>query len=93
MYFYVRAPTETKVIRNRMRVKNSVNSTLKSAKIPTLIVDEFINQLVYITQRDIKRDLTKFYREFYSVIILVRKPSFIGLMLLTDHKFICLDTD
>ena len=74
MYFYVRAPTETKVIRNRMRVKNSVNSTLKSAKIPTLIVDEFINQLSFNIdfQRDIKKgDLIEIlYEGNFTVVII-----------------------
>ena len=47
VFFYVKAPTETKVIRNRLRVQNSVNATLKTAKIPNLIVDEFITQLSF----------------------------------------------
>ena len=93
VFFYVKAPTETKVIRNRMRVKNSVNSTLKSAKIPTLIVDEFINQLSFNIdfQRDIKKgDLIEILYEgnFTSSNNLVGKPKLLyGLMLLTDYKF------
>ena len=93
VYFYVKAPTETKVIRNRLSVKNSVNSTLKSAKIPKKIVDEFINQLSFNVdfQRDIKNgDIIEILYEgnFTNSNNLVGNPKLLyGLMLLTDHKF------
>ncbi len=93
VFFYVKAPTETKVIRNRLRVKNSVNATLKTAKIPNLIVDEFITQLSFNVdfQRDVKKgDLIEILYEgnFTSSNNLVGEPKLLyGLMLLTDHKF------
>ena len=93
VYFYVKAPTETKVIRNRLSVKNSVNLTLKSAKIPKKIVDEFINQLSFNVdfQRDIKNgDIIEILYEgnFTNSNNLVGNPKLLyGLMLLTDHKF------
>ena len=34
VFYYQDAPTETKVIRKRMKVKNSLSSTLKSSGIP-----------------------------------------------------------
>ena len=93
IYFYVKAPTETKVIRNRFTVKNNVNTTLKSAKIPDLIVEEFINQLSFNIDflRDVKKGdvIEILYEGDYTINNkLVGKPKLLyGLMLMTDHKF------
>ena len=43
VFYYKEAPTETKVVRKRMKVKNSLSSTLKSAGIPNEIVKNYLH--------------------------------------------------
>ena len=45
VFYYEATPTERKVTRNRLVVKDSVSRTLKSAEIPPEIAKEFIQQL------------------------------------------------
>ena len=56
VFYYEATPTERKVTRNRLVVKDSVSRTLKSAEIPPEIAKEFIQQLSYTIdfQRDVK---------------------------------------
>ena len=90
--FYEDAPTTPKVIRNRLKVKNSVSRTLKSAEIPPNIAKEFLHQLSYTIdfQRDVKNgDIIDILYEanFTNNEKIVGEPSLLyGLMHLTDHK-------
>ncbi|MEC8265268.1 MAG: M23 family metallopeptidase [Pseudomonadota bacterium] len=90
--FYEDAPTTSKVVRNRLKVKNSVSRTLKSAEIPPNIAKEFLHQLSYTIdfQRDVKNgDIIDILYEanFTKNENIVGKPSLLyGLMHLTDHK-------
>ena len=90
--FYEDAPTTSKVVRNRLKVKNSVSKTLKSAEIPPNIAKEFLHQLSYTIdfQRDVKNgDIIDILYEanFSKNEKIVGEPSLLyGLMHLTDHK-------
>ena len=90
--FFEDAPTTLKVVRNRLRVKNSVSKTLKSSEIPTNIAKEFLHQLSYTIdfQRDVKNgDIIDILYEanFTKNEKIVGEPSLLyGLMNLTDHK-------
>ncbi len=92
IYFHTKAPTETKVIRNRMKVKDTVTSTLKSANIPKIVLDEFIHQLSFSVdfQRDIKNgDIVEILYEgnFTKSNKIIGEPKLVyALMHLTDHK-------
>ena len=52
--FYEDAPTTPKVIRNRLKVKNSVSRTLKSSEIPPNIAKEFltVNLVILLTFKE-----------------------------------------
>ena len=93
VFYYEETPTERRVTRNRLIVKDSVSRTLKSAEIPPEIAKEFIQQLSYTIdfQRDVKSgdiidilyeaDFTK------NNTIIIGKPDLLyGLMNLEDHK-------
>ena len=56
VFYFEETPTVTKVIRNRLKVKNSVSRTLKSSEIPQIIAKDFIQQLSYTIdfQRDVE---------------------------------------
>jgi hypothetical protein len=56
VFYFEDAPTTSRVVRNRLKVKNSVSRTLKSAEIPPNIAKEFLHQLSYTIdfQRDVK---------------------------------------
>ena len=90
--FFEDAPTTLKVVRNRLRVKNSVSKTLKSSKIPPNIAKEFLHQLSYTIdfQRDVKNgDIIDILYEanFTKNEKIVGEPTLLyGLMNLTDHK-------
>ena len=90
--FFEDAPTTLKVVRNRLRVKNSVSKTLKSSKIPANIAKEFLHQLSYTIdfQRDVKNgDIIDILYEanFTKNEKIVGEPTLLyGLMNLTDHK-------
>ena len=90
--FYEDAPTTVKVVRNRLKVKNSVSKTLKSSKIPSNIAKEFLHQLSYTIdfQRDVKKgDIIDILYEanFTNNDKIAGEPSLLyGLMHLTDHK-------
>ena len=90
--FFEDAPTTLKVVRNRLRVKNSVSKTLKSSEIPTNIAREFLHQLSYTIdfQRDVKNgDIIDILYEanFTKNEKIVGEPALLyGLMNLTDHK-------
>ena len=90
--FFGDAPTTSKVVRNRLRVKNSVSKTLKSSEIPTNIAKEFLHQLSYTIdfQRDVKNgDIIDILYEanFTKNEKIVGEPTLLyGLMNLTDHK-------
>ncbi len=90
--FFEDAPTTSKVVRNRLRVKNSVSKTLKSSEIPTNIAKEFLHQLSYTIdfQRDVKNgDIIDILYEanFTKNEKIVGEPTLLyGLMNLTDHK-------
>ena len=90
--FFEDAPTTLKVLRNRLRVKNSVSKTLKSSEIPTNIAKQFLHQLSYTIdfQRDVKNgDIIDILYEanFTKNEKIVGEPALLyGLMNLTDHK-------
>ncbi len=90
--FFEDAPTTSKVVRNRLRVKNSVSKTLKSSEIPPNIAKEFLHQLSYTIdfQRDVKNgDIIDILYEanFTKNEKIVGEPALLyGLMNLTDHK-------
>ena len=90
--FFEDAPTTLKVVRNRLRVKNSVSKTLKSSEIPSNIAKEFLHQLSYTIdfQRDVKNgDIIDILYEanFTKNEKIVGEPTLLyGLMNLTDHK-------
>ncbi|MBS91843.1 MAG: hypothetical protein CMM95_02165 [Rickettsiales bacterium] len=92
VFFYIDAPTTSKVIRSRLKVKDSVSRSLKSAEIPTSIAKEFLHQLSYTIdfQRDVKSgDIIDILYEanFTKNEKIVGDPSLLyGLMHLKDHK-------
>ena len=92
IFYYEETPTERKVTRNRLIVKDSVSRTLKSAEIPVEIAKEFIQQLSYTIdfQRDVKSgDIIDILYEadFTKNNNIVGRPDLLyGLMNLKDHK-------
>ena len=92
VFYYQDAPTETKVIRKRMKVKNSLSSTLKSAGIPKKIVQNYLHHLSYTMdfQRDVRNgDLIELLYEanFTKSNVIIGNPLLIyGLVHLRDHK-------
>ena len=92
VFYYQDAPTETKVIRKRMKVKNSLSSTLKSAGIPKKIVQNYLHHLSYTMdfQRDVRNgDLIELLYEanFTKSNVIIGNPLLIyGLVHLMDHK-------
>tara|TARA_B100000035_G_scaffold303348_1_gene301846 strand:- start:606 stop:2156 length:1551 start_codon:yes stop_codon:yes gene_type:complete len=92
IFYYEETPTERKVTRNRLIVKESVSRTLKSAEIPPEIAKEFIQQLSYTIdfQRDVKSgDIIDILYEadFTKNNNIVGTPDLLyGLMNLKDHK-------
>ena len=92
IFYFEDAPTTSRVVRNRLKVKNSVSRTLKSAEIPPNIAKEFLHQLSYTIdfQRDVKNgDIIDILYEanFTKNDKIVGEPALLyGLMHLTDHK-------
>jgi len=92
VFYYQDAPTETKVIRKRMKVKNSLSSTLKSAGIPKKIVQNYLHHLSYTMdfQRDVRNgDLIELLYEanFTKSNVIIGNPQLLyGLVHLRDHK-------
>jgi len=92
VFYYQDAPTETKVIRKRMKVKNSLSSTLKSAGIPKKIVQSYLHHLSYTMdfQRDVRNgDLIELLYEanFTKSNVIIGNPLLLyGLVHLRDHK-------
>ena len=92
IFYYEETPTERKVTRNRLIVKDSVSRTLKSSEIPPEIAKEFIQQLSYTIdfQRDVKSgDIIDILYEadFTKSNNIVGTPDLLyGLMNLKDHK-------
>ena len=92
VFYFEETPTVTKVIRNRLKVKNSVSRTLKSSEIPQSIAKDFIQQLSYTIdfQRDVETgDIIDILYEadFAKNDNIIGKPYLLyGLMHLKDHK-------
>ena len=92
VFYFVKAPTDTKVVRKRLKVKNSLSKTLKSARIPKDIVNEYLHQLSYTIdfQRDVKNGDTielLYEANFTKNNAIIGKPLLLyGLMHLHDHK-------
>ena len=92
VFFFVKAPTDTKVVRKRLKVKNSLSKTLKSARIPESIVNEYLHQLSYTIdfQRDVKNGDTielLYEANFTKNDAIVGKPLLLyGLVHLNYHK-------
>ncbi len=92
VFFFVKAPTDTKVIRKRLKVENSLSKTLKSARIPESIVNEYLHQLSYTIdfQRDVKNGDTielLYEANFTKSDAIVGKPLLLyGLVHLNYHK-------
>ena len=92
VFFFVKAPTDTKVVRKRLKVKNSLSKTLKSARIPNSIVNEYLHQLSYTIdfQRDVKNGDTielLYEANFTKNDTIVGKPLLLyGLVHLNYHK-------
>ena len=92
IFYHEETPTERKVTRNRLIVKESVSRTLKSAEMPPEIAKEFIQQLSYTIdfQRDVKSgDIIDILYEadFTKNNNIIGKPDLLyGLMNLKDHK-------
>ena len=99
VFYFVKAPTDTKVVRKRLKVKNSLSKTLKSAGIPVSIVNEYLHQLSYTIdfQRDVKNGDTielLYEANFTKNDAIVGKPLLLyGLVHLNYHKLNCLDTN
>ena len=78
IFYYEETPTERKVIRNRLIVKDSVSRTLKSAEIPPEIAKEIIQQLSYTIdfQRDVKSgDIIELFPNEGKVEVLDEKST------------------
>ena len=92
VFFFVKAPTDTKVVRKRLKVKDSLSKTLKSARIPESIVNEYLHQLSYTIdfQRDVKNGDTielLYEANFTKNDAIVGKPLLLyGLVHLNYHK-------
>ncbi len=92
VFYFVKAPTDTKVVRKRLKVESSLSKTLKSAQIPKAIVNEYLHQLSYTIdfQRDVKNgDMIELLYEanFTKNNAIVGEPLLLyGLMHLNYHK-------
>ncbi len=92
VFYFVKAPTDSRVVRKRLKVENSLSKTLKSARIPKEIVNEYLHQLSYTIdfQRDVKNGDTielLYEANFTKNNSIVGKPMLLyGLMHLHDHK-------
>ncbi len=92
VFYFVKAPTNTKVVRKRLKVENSLSKTLKSARIPDAIVNEYLHQLSYTIdfQRDVKNGDTielLYEANFTKNNSIVGEPLLIyGLVHLNYHK-------
>ncbi len=92
VFYFVEAPTDSRVIRKRLKVQSSLSKTLKSAKIPKAIVDEYLHQLSYTIdfQRDVKNGDTLellYEANFTKNDSIVGDPILLyGLMHLNYHK-------
>ncbi len=92
IFYFVKAPTESRVVRKRLKVKNSLSKTLKSARIPSSIVNEYLHQLSYTIdfQRDVKNGDTielLYEANFTKNNNIVGEPLLIyGLVHLNYHK-------
>ncbi|MFL2660847.1 MAG: M23 family metallopeptidase [Alphaproteobacteria bacterium] len=92
VFYFVEAPTDTKVVRKRLKVQSSLSKTLKSAKIPKAIVDEYLHQLSYTIdfQRDVKNGDTLellYEANFTKNDSIIGDPLLLyGLMHLNYHK-------
>ncbi len=92
IFYFVKAPTDTKVVRKRLKVKNSLSKTLKSARIPESIVNEYLHQLSYTIdfQRDVKNGDTielLYEANFTKNDAIIGKPLLLyGLVHLNYHK-------
>ena len=92
VFYFVKAPTDTKVVRKRLKVKNSLSKTLKSARIPESIVNEYLHQLSYTIdfQRDVKNGDTielLYEANFTKNDAIVGDPLLLyGLVHLNYHK-------
>ena len=92
VFFFVDAPTDTKVVRKRLKVQNSLSKTLKSAMIPDSIVNQYLHQLSYTIdfQRDVKNGDTielLYEANFTKNDAIVGKPVLLyGLVHLNYHK-------
>ena len=92
VFFFVKAPTDTKVLRKRLKVKNSLSKTLKSARIPNSIVNQYLHQLSYSIdfQRDVKNGDTielLYEANFTKNDAIVGNPVLLyGLVHLDNHK-------
>ena len=89
---FVRAPTERKIIRNKLFVTNNISSSLNNIKLPKIIKDTFINQFSFSVdfQRDINENdiLEILYEANYTKNNhLVGKPELLyASMSLSNHK-------
>ena len=92
VFYFVKAPTDTRVVRKRLKVKNSLSKTLKSAAIPDSIVNEYLHQLSYTIdfQRDVKNGDTielLYEANFTKNDAIVGNPLLLyGLVHLNYHK-------
>lgn len=92
VFYFVKAPTNSKVVRKRLKVENSLSKTLKSARIPDAIVNEYLHQLSYTIdfQRDVKNGDTielLYEANFTKNNSIVGEPLLIyGLVHLNYHK-------
>ena len=68
---YVAAQTERKILRNKVRVINSIHSSLKGEEIPKEIVKEFINQFSFSV--DFQRDISE-----NDLIEILYEANFVG---------------
>lgn len=68
---YVAAQTERKILRNKVRVYNSIHSSLKGENIPRVIVQEFINQFSFSV--DFQRDISE-----NDLIEILYEANFVG---------------
>ncbi len=89
---FVRAPTERKIVRNKLFVLNNISSSLNNIKLPKVIRDTFINQFSFSVdfQRDINEGdiLEILYEANYTKNNhLVGKPELLyASMSLNNHK-------
>ena len=68
---YVAAQTHRKILRNKVRVMNSIHSSLKGEEIPKDIVKEFINQFSFSV--DFQRDISE-----NDLIEILYEANFVG---------------